>query len=108
MIPKQQPQPTGSKPTQTASTPAQASKPTPAQSPLVGIGVQFSAEAEAMSIKAVVAGGGAEAAGIVVGDRVIAVDGVAVAKLGANGTITKIHGAAGTRVSLTLQRNATP
>lgn len=71
----------------------------------VGIGVQFEPEPQSMRVKLVVAGGGAAAIGIIVGDRVIAVDGVAVAKLGADGTIAKILGAGGTTVAVTLWRN---
>ena len=45
-----------------------------------------------------------EAAGIVVGDLVIAVDGLPVAQLGLDGAVSKIRGTIGTTVSITLKR----
>jgi S1-C subfamily serine protease len=74
----------------------------------VGIGVQFVPEAHTLRVNMVIAGGGAAAAGIVVGDRVIGVDGVPVAKLGAEGAVAKILGTPGTTVAITLQRNNAP
>jgi C-terminal processing protease CtpA/Prc len=50
-------------------------------------------------------GSGAAAAGIVVGDKVVAVDGLSVAKLGVDGAVGKIRGVAGTTVSVTLERD---
>jgi RNA polymerase sigma factor (sigma-70 family) len=71
---------------------------------LVGIGVALSAERQALQVDKVFDGSGAQAAGIVVGDRVIAVDGVAVTELGLDGAISRIRGAAGTTVGITLRR----
>jgi C-terminal processing protease CtpA/Prc len=74
----------------------------------VGIGVQFTPEPQSLRVKVVNASGGAQAVGIVVGDRVIAVDGVAVSKLGPDGTVAKILGTPGTNVAITLFRNNAP
>jgi hypothetical protein len=71
---------------------------------LVGIGVALSADGDALRVDRVIPGSGAEAAGIVAGDHVIAIDGVPVAPLGVEGTIAKIRGAAGTTVAVTLRR----
>ena len=49
-------------------------------------------------------GSGAEAAGIVEGDQVIAVDGMPAAPLGVDGAVAKIRGLAGTTVTITLRR----
>jgi C-terminal processing protease CtpA/Prc len=49
---------------------------------LIGIGVQLAADGDALRVQRVIAGGGAAAAGIVVGDRLVAVDGVSVTPLG--------------------------
>jgi carboxyl-terminal processing protease len=71
---------------------------------LVGIGVQLSADGDALRVDRVIAGGGAEAAGIVAGDHVIAIDGLPVAPLGVEGTVAKIRGVEGTTLALTLRR----
>lgn len=71
---------------------------------LVGIGVALSAGGDALHVDRVIAGSGAEAAGIVVGDQVIAVDGSPVAPLGVDGAVARIRGAAGTTVAITLRR----
>ncbi|MCW5804362.1 MAG: sigma-70 family RNA polymerase sigma factor [Deltaproteobacteria bacterium] len=72
---------------------------------LVGIGVQLSADGDALKVTRVIEGGGAAAAGIVVGDHVTAVDGAPVAPLGVDGAVARIRGAAGTTVSVTLRRD---
>ncbi|MEO8700874.1 MAG: sigma-70 family RNA polymerase sigma factor [Kofleriaceae bacterium] len=71
---------------------------------LVGIGVQLSGGEDALIVQRVIEGGGAQAAGIVAGDRVIAVDGVEATKLGVDGAVAKIRGVAGTTVSVTVKR----
>jgi RNA polymerase sigma factor (sigma-70 family) len=71
---------------------------------LVGIGTALSADGDALRVDRVIAGSGAEAAGIVAGDHVIAVDGAPVAPLGVDGAVAKIRGAAGTTVAITLRR----
>ena len=71
---------------------------------LVGIGTALSADGDALRVDRVIAGSGAEAAGIVVGDHVTAIDGIPVAPLGVEGAVAKIRGAAGTTVTITLRR----
>jgi RNA polymerase sigma factor (sigma-70 family) len=71
---------------------------------LVGIGVQLAADGDALRVERVIAGGGAAAAGIVAGDRVVAVDGVSASELGVDGAVAKIRGTVGTTVAITLRR----
>lgn len=71
---------------------------------LVGIGTALSADGDALRVDRVIAGSGAEAAGIVVGDHVLAIDGAPVAPLGVEGAVAKIRGTAGTTVAITLRR----
>jgi RNA polymerase sigma factor (sigma-70 family) len=75
---------------------------------LVGIGIQFTADGDALRVNGLIPGGGAEAAGIAVGDRVIAIDGMPVEPLGLQGAIAKIRGAAGTTITVTLRRGDQP
>jgi hypothetical protein len=71
---------------------------------LVGIGAVLVADGDVLIVRAVIPGGGAEAAGIVAGERVTAVDGVSVVQLGLDGAIAKIRGVVGTTVSVTVAR----
>jgi hypothetical protein len=71
---------------------------------LVGIGAQLSADGDSLVVGAVYPGSGAAAAGLVAGDRVIAVDGVPVDQLGLEGAVARIRGLVGTTVSVTLRR----
>ena len=71
---------------------------------LVGIGVVFSTDGDALRVERVIGGGGGEAAGIVPGDRIIELDGLPVAPLGMDGAIGKIRGTAGTTIAVTLRR----
>lgn len=71
---------------------------------LVGIGISFSVDGDALRVERVIPSGGAEAAGIVTGDRVMSIDGVSAAQLGIDGAAIKIRGVIGTTVSLTLRR----
>jgi carboxyl-terminal processing protease len=64
----------------------------------------LSADADSLRVERVIAGGGAEVAGIVAGDRVIAVDGGSVVPFGVDGAIAKIRGVEGTTVAITLRR----
>ncbi len=59
---------------------------------LVGVGLQLVADEDVLRVVAVIPGGGAEAAGIAVGDGVVAVDGVAVTETGLEGAIARIRG----------------
>ena len=71
---------------------------------LVGIGVALSADGDALRVDRVIPGGGAAAAGIVVGDHLVAIDGISATELGVDGAVARIRGAAGTTVALTLER----
>jgi len=71
---------------------------------LVGIGIVFSADGDDLRVTRIIAGGGAEAAGIVVGDRVTAIDGLPVAPLGVDGAVSRIRGIAGTTITVTVRR----
>ena len=82
-----------------------AAKLTPNGTTLVGVGFRLVEEPNCLRVEILERGGGAEAVGIVVGDRVIAVDGHSVVKLGRDGSIAKILGPAHTKVALTLWRN---
>ncbi len=71
---------------------------------LVGIGVSLAPDGDTLRVGLVIAGSGAEAAGIVVGDHVVTVDGASVTELGVDGSVAKIRGIAGTTVAIGLQR----
>jgi len=71
---------------------------------LVGIGAALSADGEILRVTRIVPGGGAEAAGLVPGDSVVAVDGIPVTSLGLEGAISRIRGPVGTVVTLRIQR----
>ncbi len=74
---------------------------------LVGIGVKLAAEGDALRVDMVVPGSGAQAAGIIVGDMVVAVDGLPITKLGVDGAVGKIRGLAGTTISVSVRRGDT-
>jgi len=71
---------------------------------LVGIGIQFAADGDTLRVDRVIAGGGAAAAGIVAGDRIVAVDGLPASDLGVDGAVAEIRGVAGTTITVTLRR----
>ncbi len=71
---------------------------------LVGIGVKLRADHESLVVELVMPESGAAGAGIVAGDRVIAVDGAPIETLGMDGAVSRIRGVAGTTVSVTLRR----
>ncbi|PRP93699.1 carboxypeptidase regulatory-like domain-containing protein [Enhygromyxa salina] len=71
---------------------------------LAGIGVAIAPTRDAIYIRDVVEGGGAEEAGIVAGDSIIGVDGVSVVELGFEGSMQNIRGQAGTKVVIELRR----
>lgn len=74
------------------------------QTELVGIGVKLAVDGNAIKVAGVIAGGGAEAAGIVEGEEVVAVDGLPAMQLGIDGIVGKIRGVEGTTLSVTLLR----
>jgi predicted metalloprotease with PDZ domain len=71
---------------------------------LVGIGIGFGPDGDGLRVDRIIPGGGAEAAGIVVGDLVVAVDGLPVAPIGVDGAVAKIRGIAGTTITVTVRR----
>jgi RNA polymerase sigma factor (sigma-70 family) len=71
---------------------------------LVGIGVAFKPSGDALEVTMVVPGGGAEAAGISVGDKVVSVDGAPTSELGLDGAVARIRGQEGTSVALGVMR----
>ncbi|HEY5947949.1 MAG TPA: sigma-70 family RNA polymerase sigma factor [Kofleriaceae bacterium] len=71
---------------------------------LVGIGVQLSADGDALRVGMVVPESGAAAAGIVVGDHIVAIDGVPVTTLGMDGAVSRIRGVAHTTVAVSIKR----
>jgi len=73
---------------------------------LAGIGAVLSAEGDALIIGGLLEGGGADEAGLVQGDGILGVDGTPVAELGFKGSIDRIRGPEGTRVTLTVRRKA--
>jgi carboxyl-terminal processing protease len=82
--------------------------PAAATKPAIGIGVLVLIETNSLRVQEVAPGGGAEAAGIVVGDRIVGVDGVTVRQLGPQGAMDKMLGQAGIQVAVTLFRNNAP
>lgn len=71
---------------------------------LVGIGVALGGAQDGLIVNKVIPGGGAEAAGILAGDLVTAVDGASAVDLGVSGAVARIRGQAGTTVTLTVKR----
>lgn len=71
---------------------------------VVGIGVALAVERGGLRVERVIDNSGAQAAGIVVGDLITAVDDAPVSTLGMEGALAKIRGVAGTSVAITLQR----
>jgi hypothetical protein len=74
------------------------------KSELVGIGLALVPDGDALRVDRVFEGGSAAEAGIVLGDRVSTIDGVAVAGLGLEGAIARIRGIEGTTVRIGLVR----
>jgi len=71
---------------------------------LVGIGVKLAADQQGLRVDGVIEGGGAQAAGILVGDHVVVVDGAKVSDIGLDGAIAKIRGVVGTTVTVSIER----
>ena len=70
----------------------------------VGITVVAAADGSQYEVRAVTKGGPAEEAGVLAGDKILAVDGAAVSEIGADEATNRIRGEAGTTVVLTLER----
>lgn len=71
---------------------------------LTGIGAALAPEKDVLVIGQVIEGGGAFEAGLVVGDRIVAIDGQPVAELDMNGAVQRIRGPEGTSIVLTVRR----
>lgn len=70
----------------------------------VGITVVAAEDGSAYDVRAVTKSGPAEEAGVLAGDRILAVDGVAILEIGTDEATNRIRGEAGTTVVLTLER----
>lgn len=70
----------------------------------VGITVKATEDETAYDVMEVTKGGPAEEAGVLAGDRIIAVDGASIAEIGTGEATNRIRGEAGTTVILTLER----
>jgi hypothetical protein len=71
---------------------------------LVGIGVALTADGDDLLVQNVIAHSGAQAAGIIAGDRIVAVDGASVTDLGLEGAIARVRGVVNTTVAISLKR----
>jgi PDZ domain-containing protein/carboxypeptidase family protein len=71
---------------------------------MVGIGAMLKLERDKLVVGELVAGGGAAEAGLVPGDRILAVDGRPVTDLGFAGAVESIRGPEGTTVTLHVRR----
>ena len=71
---------------------------------LAGIGVSVFPRDDALVIGNTIEGGGAAAAGLQPGDRILAVDGTPVTDLGFRGSLDRIRGVEGSTVALRVQR----
>jgi len=71
---------------------------------MAGIGAALSAAEDSLRVNGVIPGGGAEAAGIVIGDEILSIDGVSVVQIGFDAAIQSIRGPIGTGVRLGLRR----
>jgi hypothetical protein len=71
---------------------------------LAGIGVALAAAEDSLRVNEVVPGGGAQLAGLQIGDEIVSVDGRTVVELGFDVAIQSIRGPVGTTVRLGLRR----
>ncbi|MFT3772036.1 MAG: sigma-70 family RNA polymerase sigma factor [Minicystis sp.] len=71
---------------------------------LAGIGAQLTVDGDGLRVDKLIPGGGGEAAGLVPGDILLAVDGSSVATLGFDGAIQLIRGPVGSTVRLTIRK----
>jgi Carboxypeptidase regulatory-like domain/PDZ domain len=72
---------------------------------MVGIGVDLTGDGDVLRVTRVLPGSGAFDAGLGFGDRIIAIEGVPVARLGVDVAIGQLRGAPGTMVTLTVRRD---
>ena len=75
---------------------------------LAGIGTALGAGEDALRINQVIAAGGAEAAGLVIGDEIVSIDGKSVVEIGFEAAIQSIRGPVGTSVRLGMRRASSP
>ena len=75
---------------------------------LVGIGIHiiYDADDAVIEVVNVMPGSPSEKAGLVFGDRIVAVDGESVAELGYQPAVDRVKGAVGTTVTLTIERGS--
>jgi carboxyl-terminal processing protease len=73
-----------------------------------GVGIEVELRDGKLVIIAPIQGSPAQKAGILSGDKVIAIDGQAVATMGINDAVHKMRGQRGTRVKLTVERQGWP
>jgi carboxyl-terminal processing protease len=72
----------------------------------VGIGIEMMPVEQGIMIRRVTKGSGAAAAGLQAGDIITAVEGKSLAKLGQDEIVSMVRGLVGTKVTLTVQRDA--
>ncbi|MBQ7345809.1 MAG: S41 family peptidase [Oscillospiraceae bacterium] len=70
----------------------------------VGMTVQARSDGQGLDVLAVTAGGGAEEAGILAGDQIVAVDGSSIVDMDVNDATARVRGEEGTTVELTVVR----
>jgi len=75
---------------------------------LAGIGIAFSPGEDFIVVNQVVPGGGAEAAGIAAGDRIVSVDGRSVVEIGFEVAVESIRGPVGTTIHLGVRKVGDP
>ncbi len=70
----------------------------------VGLGVELKTQEDYLEIVSVIAGGPAGRAGLVGGDRIVAVEGRSVSQLGADVAADALRGVEGSEISLSIER----
>jgi hypothetical protein len=73
---------------------------------LTGIGAVLSPREDALVVGEALPGGGAQEAGIVAGDALLAIDGAAIVDIGFEAAVQRIRGPEGSRVDLLVRRAA--
>ena len=71
-----------------------------------GVGIEFAVIADTLTVQAVISGGPCEAAGVLPGDKIVAVDGENIAGVGLtnDGVRSRLRGPKGSKVDLTIVR----